>query len=106
MRMRTSPGPGRGSGISPTTNTSRAGPCFSYQAALIEKPSSFQNFSARTISGLSRAGDIHNCLDGAGRQILHSRTRIRFLVRRGHFNQRLPAERESLRCVAYRATQP
>src|SRR6516165_8188072 len=34
-RMRTSPGAGSGSGISPTTITSRAGPCFSYQAAFI-----------------------------------------------------------------------
>jgi hypothetical protein len=31
--MRTSPGPGSGSGISPTLSTSRACPCFSYQAA-------------------------------------------------------------------------
>src|SRR5579862_1892502 len=35
-RMRTSPGPGVGSGISPTFRTSRARPCFSYQAALIQ----------------------------------------------------------------------
>jgi hypothetical protein len=34
--MRTSPAAG-GSGISPTTRTSRAGPCFSYQAAFIWK---------------------------------------------------------------------
>src|SRR4051812_45560913 len=34
-RMRTSPGPGSGSGILPSTRTSRAGPCFSYQAAVI-----------------------------------------------------------------------
>jgi len=38
IRMRTSPAPGVGSAISPTTNTSRAGPCLSYQAALIWKP--------------------------------------------------------------------
>ena len=35
IRMRTSPGSGRGSGISPTTSTSAAGPCFSYHAAFI-----------------------------------------------------------------------
>src|ERR1700739_636245 len=35
MRMRSSPGPGSGSGISPTVRTSRAGPCFSYQAAFM-----------------------------------------------------------------------
>lgn len=31
IQMRTSPAPGRVSGISPTTNTSLAGPCFSYE---------------------------------------------------------------------------
>src|SRR4051812_21270379 len=34
-RMRTSPGPGSGFGISPTIRTSRAAPCDSYHAALI-----------------------------------------------------------------------
>src|SRR5262252_9449710 len=34
--MRTSPAAGIGSGISPTVNTSRAGPCFSYHAALMQ----------------------------------------------------------------------
>src|SRR5690242_14200117 len=38
MRIRTSPAEGVGSGISPTCKTSRAGPCFSYQAAFIEVP--------------------------------------------------------------------
>lgn len=33
--LRTSPGPGSGSGISPTLSTSRACPCFSYQAAFL-----------------------------------------------------------------------
>src|SRR4051812_18050071 len=36
IRMRTSPGPGCGSGISPTVKTCLAGPFFSYQAALTE----------------------------------------------------------------------
>jgi hypothetical protein len=35
MRIRTSPRPGTGSSISPTNDTSRAGPCRSYQAAII-----------------------------------------------------------------------
>src|SRR5580658_1721227 len=38
IRIRTSPEAGIGSGISPTVRTSRAGPCFSYQAAFIESP--------------------------------------------------------------------
>src|SRR5580658_1483460 len=77
IRIRTSPAPGRGSGISPTTKTSRACPCFSYQAALIEKPSSSDNFSSRTIAGLTRPGQyIHNPPDQAGRRILQASDRI------------------------------
>src|SRR5215510_12459115 len=49
MRMRTSPAPGTGSGISPTISTSRAGPCLSYQAALICKLPSFEVSQAATL---------------------------------------------------------
>src|SRR5262245_741417 len=49
MRMRTSPAPGTGSGISSTISTSRAGPCLSYQAALICKLRSFEVSQAATL---------------------------------------------------------
>src|SRR5713226_3577598 len=47
MRMRISPGPGAGSGISPMVRTSLAGPCFSYQAALMESSISQKSRTAQ-----------------------------------------------------------
>ena len=44
IRMRTSPDAGTGSGISSTTSTPRAGPCFSYHAAIIQD---FEPFNKR-----------------------------------------------------------
>jgi hypothetical protein len=65
--MRTSPGPGLGSGIWPATNTSRAGPCFSRQVSM---------YLARHVGrwSLSQIGKFYN-----GRHhttVLHSISRV------------------------------
>src|SRR5580700_10497836 len=75
IRMRTSPGPGRGSGISPTTNTSRGCPCFSYQAALIKILVLYEITGQVTAMGGNRLSSgnlrpLKHCRPGHGKQFL------------------------------------
>src|SRR5580700_7670052 len=72
IRMRTSPAPGRGSGISPTISTSLAGPCFSYHAALIGKPHFYFSFSRSwtfAARGQVRSNEISTMACGGSKMI-------------------------------------